>query len=154
MSRFYLLTTIFTVFIFFIAGCSDPHDDDHMDIVGFEIRQENNAVIVTQARNPQTGEIEVTGQIDVLQGMITDLLTVVFIDPDGHDLVITDSDFSLGINPVNTPAITIYHDASQARWGFMVEGKQVGDETISISLYHGDHADFESRPVTIEVHSP
>jgi hypothetical protein len=146
----FLIVLIVSVTLF--SACEDTHDDDHMDIVGLEIRLDGQA-IVTQARNPQSGQIEVNGTIDVLSGETTPMLTVVFIDPDGDALQITDSDFSIGINPTNTASITINHDASQARWGFTVEGKQAGNEVIQISLFHGTHADFESRSITVQVHS-
>ena len=152
MYKHVFIAGILIVSLAFLTACNDTHDHDHMDIVGFEIRQ-NDQVIVTQARNPQSGEIEVTGRIDVQSGETTPLLTVVFIDPDGRPLTITESDFSLNVNPVNTTVINVHHNPSQARWGFTVEGKQAGTETIQISLMHGNHADFESRPVTIQVHS-
>jgi hypothetical protein len=136
----------------FLTACSDTHDHDHLDITGFEIRL-NNQAIVTQARNPQSGQIEVTGSIEVTSGETTPLLSVVFIDPDGQAIQITDSDFALSLNPVNTQVMTIHHNASQARWGFSVEGKQAGSESIQVSLLHGTHPDFESRPVTVQVHS-
>jgi hypothetical protein len=134
------------------TACDDTHDDDHLDIVGLEIRLDGQT-LVTQARNPQSGQIEVTGTIDVVSGETTPMLTVVFIDPDGDTLLITDSDFSINVNPANTAVVTIHQNASQARWGFTVEGKQAGTEAIQISLFHGTHADFESRPITVQVHS-
>lgn len=136
-----------------LTACDDTHDDDHLDIVGLEIRLDGQA-LVTQARNPQSGQIEVTGTIDIVSGETTPMLTVVFIDPDGDAIQITDSDFSIDFNPSNTAVMTIQHNASQARWGFTVEGKQVGTEVIQVSLFHGTHADFESRPITVQVHSP
>jgi hypothetical protein len=143
----------FFVAIVSLTGCEDPHehDDDHMDIVGFEIR-EGDQVIISQARNAQTGDIEVMGQINVAQGETTPILTVYFIEPDGHEVEFTSSEFSLNFNPVNTQIITLHHDASQSRWGFRVEGKQPGTELVTLSLNHGDHADFESRQFTVEVH--
>ncbi|TVQ13771.1 MAG: hypothetical protein EA364_05860 [Balneolaceae bacterium] len=152
MYKYVFIASILIVSLSFLTACNDTHDHDHLDIVGFEIRQ-NDQVIVTQARNPQTGQIEVTGRIDVQSGESTPLLTVVFFDPDGHSLTITESDFSLNVNPVNTSVMTVHHNPSQARWGFTVEGKQVGTEAIQISVMHGNHADFESRSVTVQVHS-
>lgn len=136
-----------------LSACEETHDHDHMDVVGLEIRLDGQT-IVTQARNPQTGQIEVTGTIDVESGETTPMLTVVFIDPDGDVLQITDSDFSINVNPTSTTVMNVHHDASLARWGFTVEGKQEGDEVIQVSLYHGTHADFESRPITVQVQSP
>jgi hypothetical protein len=136
-----------------LTACDETHDDDHLDIVGLEIRLDGQ-VLVTQARNPQSGQIEVTGTIDVVSGETTPMLTVVFIDPDGDAIQITDSEFSIDFNPSNTAVVTIQHNATQARWGFTVEGKQAGTEVIQISLFHGTHADFESRPITVQVHSP
>jgi hypothetical protein len=152
MSKHVFLASLLIVSLAFVSACNDTHDHDHMDIVGFEIRLDNQA-IVTQARNPQSGQVEVTGRIDVQSGETTPLLTVVFIDPDGHALSITESDFSLNVNPVNTTVMNVHHNPSQTRWGFTVEGKQAGTETIQISLMHGNHADFESRPVTVQVNS-
>ena len=146
----FLIVLILSITLF--TACDDTHDHDHMDVVGLEIRLDGQT-LVSQARNPQSGQIEVTGTIDVESGETTQMLTVVFIDPDGDALQITDNDFSLGLNPTNTATMTIHHNASQARWGFTVEGKQTGTEAIQISLFHGTHADFESRPITVQVHS-
>ncbi|MFU8860517.1 MAG: hypothetical protein ACNA8K_08840 [Cyclonatronaceae bacterium] len=136
-----------------LSACNDTHDDDdHLDIVGLEILLDGQPVVI-QARNPQSGQIEVDGTIDVVAGETSPMMTVVFKDPDGDNIVITDSDFSIEINPTSTLEYNVYHDPSQARWGFMVEGKQEGDGIIQISLLHGIHADFESRPITVQVHS-
>lgn len=136
-----------------LSACEDTHDHDHMDVVGLEIRLDGQPIVV-QARNPQSGQIEVTGSINVVSGETTPMLTVVFVDPDGDVLQITDDDFSIDINPTNTTVMNVQHDASQARWGFTVEGKQEGDEVIEVSLFHGTHADFESRPIPVQVNSP
>lgn len=136
-----------------LSACEETHDDDHMDIVAMEIQLDGQP-IVTQARNSQNGQIEVIGTINVESGETTPMLTVVFKDPDGDDLLITDSDFSINVNPTSTMVMNVHHDASLSRWGFTVEGKQEGDEVIQVSLYHGTHADFESRPIPVQVQSP
>jgi hypothetical protein len=152
MYRNVSLLIVLIISITLFTACDDTHDDDHLDIVGLEIRL-GDQTLVTQARNPQSGQIEVTGTIAVVSGETTPMLTVVFIDPDGDAIQITDSDFSVDFNPSNTAVMTIQHNAAQARWGFAVEGKQAGTEAIQVSLYHGTHADFESRPITVQVQS-
>lgn len=126
----------------FAVSCKKAHDHDHMDIAGFRVVL-NNEVVAQQ--NGTT----VTGNLSIVQGQASGEMTVEFLDPEGFILNITDNDFRLQVDPVNTSVLTA--QAGSGRWGFRLTGITTGSSTITIKLMHGSHADFESRPVSVNI---
>lgn len=125
------------------SGCKKSHHHDHLDIAGFRILMNNE--IVAQ----QTGTV-VTGQISLDRGQTSGAMTVEFRDPEGNVLNITDNDFSLRVVS-STTSVASTQQVSGSKWSFQVVGVSPGQSNLTISLMHGNHADFESRPITVNV---
>lgn len=125
------------------TGCKKSDHHDHVDAAGFRILMNNEVVA------EQTGTV-VTGTISIAGAAVSDELTVEFRDPEGHVLTITDDDFSLQVTSSNTSVASV-QASSGARWSFRLNGVSVGQAELTISLMHGNHPDFESRPVSVIV---
>jgi hypothetical protein len=125
----------------FLAGCSSEHD--HADVAGFEIMQ-NNEVVVSQSGTTITGNLRIVGEGNSLP------YTVVFRDPEGKVLEITKEDYTM---EVKSASETILTTRIQNRWSFILEPRGNGSTTITLSVLHGTHYDFQSRPIPVIVES-
>lgn len=133
---------IISLFSILTVSCKKAHDHDHLDVAGFRIIA-NNEIVAQQSGTT------VTGTISIIQGQASSEMTVEFLDPEGFILNINDSDFRLQVDPVNTAAVTV--QSGTGRWGFRMTGTSTGSTTVTVKLMHGSHADFESRPVSVNI---
>jgi hypothetical protein len=135
---------LFSLFVALVTvSCKKAHDEDHEDVAGFQIFL-NNSVVASQSGT------NVTGTITLTQGTTTSALRVEFIDPDGDVMIISDDDDYLQVDSSNNNVVTSQLDAS-SDWSFTLSGVSAGQANITIKLMHGDHADFESRPIPVVV---
>jgi outer membrane lipoprotein-sorting protein len=125
------------------VSCKKAHDEDHEDVAGFQIFL-NNSVVASQSGT------NVTGTITLTQGTTTSAMRVEFRDPDGDVMIISDDDDYLQVDSSNNNVVTSQLDAS-SDWSFTLTGVSAGQANITIKLMHGDHADFESRPIPVVV---
>jgi hypothetical protein len=125
-----------------ISGCKKSHDDDHLDIGGFQIRLDNQIVA------SQSGTA-VTGSISVTPGVTTGAFSVTFVDPEGRALIIDDADIRLVVESTNASVFT----ATVSGYQFNIVSQAAGTANLRVSLMHGSHKDFESRPVPVTVAS-
>ena len=125
------------------VSCKKAHDEDHEDVAGFQIFL-NNSVVASQSGT------NVTGTITLTQGTTTSAIRVEFRDPDGDVMIISDDDDYLQVDSSNNNVVTSQLDAS-SDWSFTLTGVSAGQANITIKLMHGDHADFESRPIPVVV---
>lgn len=125
------------------VSCKKAHDEDHKDVAGFQIFL-NNSVVASQSGT------NVTGTITLTQGTTTSAMRVEFRDPDGDVMIISDDDYYLQVDSSNNNVVTSQLDAS-SDWSFTLTGVSAGQANITIKLMHGDHADFESRPIPVVV---
>jgi hypothetical protein len=129
----------FAAVVLFFFGCSSGHD--HLDVGGFQIMQ-NNEVIVSQSGTTVTGNLQITGEGHTLP------YTVVFRDPEGRILEITDNDYSMEVKSANESMLTT---EIQNRWSFILRPHANGTASITISVLHGTHYDFQSRPIPVTI---
>jgi hypothetical protein len=135
---------LFSLFVALVTvSCKKAHDEDHEDVAGFQIFL-NNSVVASQSGT------NVTGTITLTQGTTTSALRVEFRDPDGDVMIISDDDDYLQVDSSNNNVVTSQLDAS-SDWSFTLSGISAGQANITIKLMHGDHADFESRPIPVVV---
>ena len=136
----------------FVASCGDddnpvdPDDhDDHADAVGLIIRDSGVEIVRVESG-------EVTGEIEVGHGKETALLSVRFIEEDGHiDTPDEDDGYSLAWEIADESIAEVEHHAEDGAWAFHIVGLEEGETTIRIKINHGDHADFVSPPIEIHV---
>lgn len=124
-----------------LAGCKKAHDHDHLDIGGFQIVS-NNEILVQQA-----GTV-VTGSLTIEVGQTSDAMELRFLDPEGNVLVITGNDFRGDVSSSNTSILTATRTGT---WTFTLTGVSSGTANLTVGVAHGNHLDYESRPVTVNV---
>lgn len=126
-----------------VSACKSAHDDDHLDIGSFRIL--SNGEVVAQ----QNGTT-VTGSITLARESTSSVMTLEFRDPEGSVLSITDEDLYLEIDS-NNPGVVLAQNSNESRWSFTLTGVSAGSASIVVKLMHGNHADFESRPISVTV---
>ncbi|MCB0289999.1 MAG: hypothetical protein KDH97_07050 [Calditrichaeota bacterium] len=147
--RFIFMIALMTIMLL-AAGCSKDSttgpDETHFEAVGLMLRQ-NGVDIVTYENGTVSGEIEVE------EGLSTTLISVRFIDEDGVEGVPEGDEYSLSLNIEDDNIASIVQHAGED-WAFHVKGESHGHTDLTISILHGDHADFESAPIEIHVAEP
>lgn len=138
---------LFTLIVGIISiSCKKAHDEDHEDVAGFRIIL-NNTVVAEQ------NGTQVTGSISLPQGTTTPEMRLEFRDPDGDIMIITEDDLYLQVNSSNEAIVTA-QESQTTDWAFTLTGISTGSAQITINLMHGDHADFESRPIPVNITAP
>ncbi|MCC5926031.1 MAG: hypothetical protein JJU41_05670 [Bacteroidetes bacterium] len=122
-----------------ISACSSGHD--HLDVNGFDVFLDNEIVVSQRGTT-------LTGNVSVNTGSTSPEMRVVFIDPDGAEMVITDSDYRLEVSSSNEDVLVANRTGL---WTFTLQGISAGTAELSIGIMHGSHFDFESRPVPVSV---
>lgn len=138
--KFVLLALIVSLSI---TACKTANDDEHLDIGSFRIL--SNGEVVAQ----QNGT-NVTGTITLARETTSAIMTLEFRDPEGSVLTITDDDLYLEVD-TNNPGVVLAQNSSETRWSFTLTGVGSGSAAVVIKLMHGNHADFESRPIPVTV---
>lgn len=134
-----------------ISGCdkdnpvgAEDTDEGHAEAEGLIIK--NSGVEIVRYENG-----EVTGEIEVDEGELSALLFVKFINADAELFVPEGGHYSLQWEIADTSIADVVQHGGED-WEFHIIGKEHGETTIVLKIFHGDHADFVSRPIPIHVH--
>lgn len=135
------------------SGCDWVGSDDEEEHVRPEglVLEMNGEEIVTY----QNGVV--TGQISVAVGEETDPIHVHFLDAAGEEIEHDhadndDSDVMFEIADEAIAEVVQHEDDENDE--FHVLGKQAGATTLRVRIGHGDHFDFSSKDITIQVTQP
>jgi hypothetical protein len=120
-----------------------PHET-HNEAEGLLLKI-GDAVIVTV----REGEVK-NGRIEVKAGESSGTIDAVFLDEDGDEFLPTEEGSSLAVEIENT-GIAEFGIVAGEEWQFTIQGKAAGNTTCVIKLLHGDHADFITPPIAIDV---
>lgn len=135
--------------LFTFSACDsnsvDDHEDEHADAEGLVLRASGQQIV-------EVKEGVVTGSITVQAGDETPLIVVEFRDHDGNEVHTEDlgSEFSLGYR-FGDSSIAGWEQHEGENWEFHVLGLAEGTTTLELELLHGDHADFRTPTITVEV---
>lgn len=134
--------------IFLLAGCSNPassDDEEHNeDAVGAVLKMNGEEIV-----RYEDGQI--SGSIEVNEGEETPLITIYFLDDEGHEFQPEDSEYSLRWKDIDTTVVEVEQHDEDGRWRFHILGNSQGSTTATFQLYHGSHSDFDLENVTINV---
>lgn len=133
------------------AGCSDnPVDptDEHLEARGVALRMNGTDTVVVDSNRIKQGRIVVK------EGTQTSHISIQFIrESDGTRAVppADDDHMKLGWTIADTTIAGVVREDDDGEWAMHISGLKAGQTTIVIKLLHGDHADFQSIPIPIEV---
>jgi hypothetical protein len=122
----------------------DEHDE-HTEAEGLILRIDGvDSVTVREA--------QVTGRLLVSVGETTPLVQVVFLDHDGDEIRAADieEDSKLAWQVLNPQVASVSQPTGQP-WAFRLEGTTVDTTSLRLMLMHGDHADFTTPWIPVEV---
>ena len=140
--------------------CHDDHDhdddgDDHTDADGF-VLESNGVEVYREFEGAITNNLNlsVNGTLD---------LSVHFLDHEGNEIEHEDEEgeeedeLSFVISDSQIVSIMVEeheedgNEEEHHELGFELTGLSVGSTTFTLSLMHGDHADYTSLPISITV---
>jgi len=150
-NRYLRLLPILALTLFMTMGCDkdnpvepDDHDEEHAEAEGLIIKNSGAEIVRYEKGN-------VTGEIEVDEGEMTALLLVKFINLEGALFVPEGDEYSMQYEIADTSIAGVVQHAGED-WEFHIKGKEHGETTIVLKIFHGDHADFISKPIPIHVH--
>ncbi|HEX2167143.1 MAG TPA: hypothetical protein VHG09_07875 [Longimicrobiales bacterium] len=141
-----------------VVACENPvsHEEDHAEPEGVLIR----AGAAEVARIEGSGEAAVvTGALSVTAGGESPVLTVSFIDHDGHDVAFDPHEYGLDVQSADS-ATAIWQGSVAGSFTGRVSGLSEGVTTLTFQLHHGaadsGHADGDPYvlPVTVTAIAP
>jgi hypothetical protein len=138
-----------------LAGCGDNPvhggDDDHCDHVDADgvVLEEDGSLVTYQWQD------ELSGSLDLVLGADARVLAITYLDADSARVAIDEDcdDFALGWTFADT-TIAAASRVDGERWLLAVHGRQQGETTLRVRLMDGDHADFTSLPLAVDVAPP
>ena len=138
-----------SLILFILNGCSDdsnPVNGDnttHFEAIGLYLIESGDTIVSYLGGT-------VAGQIEVADSAETPLIFVKFLTDDGTVGTPQGPEHSLQLTVADTSfAEPETHQGED--WEFHIKGKQIGQTTLEISIFHNDHPDFVSRPIPIQV---
>lgn len=133
--------------LFLLTGCGnednpvEPHES-HNEAEGLLLKAGSDTLVLVQ-------EAEVKqGKLTVKTGEQTPEISVIFLAPDGDEFTPTEEESSLSLEFTDT---SIAEAAISQEWSFILQGVKAGQTTVEIQLIHGDHADFKTPLIPVEV---
>jgi len=139
------LFMLLTVVLVLTTSCSDSHnhsDDDHAEAFGFVLFDQNNKEILRNQNATPSDSIR------ILLDSSSTLYRVQFLNDKNELFTPTDVALSIKLTFGNGAIAT---ETITNRWNFSLKGVSRGTTSLRISLFHNDHADYVSSPVTIVV---
>ncbi len=136
------------MFALLVAGCDHDHDHDHecghIDPDGLVVARDGGAVA-------HQWQGDVSGGIGLTAGAATDF-AVTFLAPDSTRITIDEDceGYRLGWTIADT-SIVQGSAVVDGPWAVSLAGRQPGATTMRLRLMHGDHADFTSLPLPVQV---
>jgi hypothetical protein len=149
----YIFMILSLLTMLFIYACDtdktvDSHEE-HADAVGMRILS-SGAVLTSYVRT-DTAEFKA---IELTEGEESPHLDIEFYDDEHEEWFVpeTADHYSLQIVIADT-SITDYeqHEGEEGSFEFHLHGKKPGNTSAVFRIMHDDHADFESRPLRVEV---
>ncbi len=152
MKNSLLFTTVVSITtLLFAVSCGTDDNDDHNDVpVGIQLTL-NGEMLVTQDNGAVT---YATGdEIEIPENDIVGPVEISFIAEDGDIFTPEGIEYSLDYLNSNDSVISVDHPVGGSEWRFNLTGLSAGNATISFSLLHSGHSDFESLPINFSVTS-
>ncbi len=148
MIKRFFIALLFAAMVFTACEKDNPveaeeHDHDHAEAVGLVLSSNGESVV-----NYTDGEVLGTIELNLNDGAVSYQLQ--FIAEDGDRFVPEEDHYSLDYEISNNAVFSLLMDQKND-WDFSLEPKQAGSATLVIKIMHGDHADFVSAPLQVEV---
>ncbi|MEX0927852.1 MAG: hypothetical protein WD266_08005 [Balneolales bacterium] len=135
-------------------ACDNPVDNDDHDHAGAEgfvltssgeevVRYENELFLF----NEESG-FAVDDQLRIFEAASAEF-EIVFLDHDG-DHFTPDDDLMLDWLIGNQDIVDLQH-ADENKWSFQLNGISEGETTVTFYIVHGEHNDFTSLPLPVQV---
>lgn len=150
------LLSIIILASFLAVACDNPvnNDEEHPEAEGFVLTSSGVEIVRYEGGEfafNDNSEYTHDGQVHVPEGQETPLVRIDFLDPDGNEFSPEDDGSSLDWQIADETIAEIEQHEEDGKWRFHIRGIEEGETTIRFILMHGDHADFESLPMPVEV---
>lgn len=153
MKRHILFFFVYSISAAFIlSSCNDDNpvesETEHFEAIGLYVISSGDTIV------SYVGGV-VDGQIGVVAGDETALLSIKFIEEDGDVGIPPGNEWSLDWSVADTAVAEVEVHADELElYRFHIVGKKPGKTNITIIINHNEHKDFESLPITIDVLAP
>ncbi len=131
-----------------LAGCSNPassDDEEHHEEATGAVFKMNGEELVRYEGG------QVSGSIAINEGEETPLITIYFLDKEGHEFQPADAEYSLQWKDIDTAIAEVEQHDEDGKWRFHIRGISQGNTTVTFQLFHGEHSDFDITNVSINV---
>jgi hypothetical protein len=90
----------------------------------------------------------VSGEIEVVESALSDLIALTFLDQDSLRFEPPVPEHSLHYTIADSAIAGFRGEGS---WGFRLQAGSAGETTLTLILFHEDHADYTSPPIPVHV---
>lgn len=98
-----------------------------------------------------SSENEVTGSLQIGQGMTSDHIEIEFFDEDGMELNPDANEHSVELSVAATSVLGLELPTAMEPWAFKIIGTAAGQTTLTVKFKHDDNVEVEFTPVPVTV---
>lgn len=142
----------------FAACDSNPIEDDNdhehtlADIYRLELIMNGEEVVVIEGADLADGY---DNEISIDEGEETPLISLEAFDEDGDEIHLDElgDEYSLSYDEdkLDEDIAEFEQHEEDGRWSFHLRGNQPGTTPLELQLMHGDHSDFTTPEIPVEV---
>ncbi|MBD3287662.1 hypothetical protein GF337_02560 [candidate division KSB1 bacterium] len=131
-----------------MTGCSEDNpveaDHEHNEAEGVLLKIDDTIIV-----RVEEGEVK-EGKITVKVNEETSSIFASFLDHDGEEFI-PDEEGSYLLPEIADESIATAEVVTGQEWHFTVSGVKAGTTTLIVKLMHGDHHDFLTPAIQVEV---
>ncbi len=144
-----LLSILLMLTMVILPSCENPAEketDEHAEGVGIALVASGQTLVSYENDDP------LVGSLSVALGARTDHINFYLIDEDGDRFIPDEEHHSLQFGFGDETIAGVYqHEGEEGGFEFHLDGLKAGQTTLTFTVYHEDHADFVSRPISVSV---
>lgn len=150
MQNLTISSLFFLMLMLLIAGCgkddnpAGPTDNEHVEAVGCVVKQSDVQIVRAEKG-------AVTGQFIVEERVQSPLYNFYLIAEDGALFQPDDNEYILAWESKKPDIADAIQFQTDGPWGFHIKGFEAGQTDIILKVLHGDHEDFVSLDIPVQV---
>ncbi|MBN1466315.1 hypothetical protein JXA02_11165 [candidate division KSB1 bacterium] len=148
LHKYYVVLSFILLFLISCGKDDNPvtteDHDEHAEAVGCVIKQSDLELV-------RAAQGQLTGSFSVNENTESAMLSFFLVAQDGDLFQPEEDHFVLSWTSADPQIADIIHYEQDGAWNFRIKGLDAGSTMLQFKVLHGDHADFVSLDIPVNV---